>query len=486
MSRLSKKTLIRIPAAGIILCIMMHFCLCRQQEETVAEFGPHRLSLEEFRAAYLNVIKQPQSFDSPEQREQFLQELINRRLLAAAAESTSLASDEKLHARIEAYGDKILRDLHFQKVIQPRIEVSPEEVEKVFRFSRERRHIRHLFAGTRMQADSLRMLLESGVPFEKLAGTVYAGSVMEGSEGNLGWVSWDQMEYDMAMTAFSLKAGEISRPVPSVHGYHIIQVLDYEKNPLLSRNDLEMHRITTKNLVRQRKGEKEANLYVHELMSQRQISINPRILEFVGGCLEERLTRSPADTDRMNEIQLTEPEIQALESDLWQRRKETLAEIDGEVLTIGDFLGHLNFVPYAAAAASLKTALDYVLRDFVLTLEAEDMDLDRSPVYKLRRRLYGEYVMQLALRRRLVREAEVSNAEIRARYEESETYSRAPFDDIRPLIRKELLAEKKMSSVTGTIRRLRQENPVRTYPDIIHGYYSRFQQNEQSEKNPIQ
>jgi hypothetical protein len=73
--------------------------------------------------------------------------------------------------------------------------------------------------------------LKAGEDFAKVAGEVSKdpGSGKEG--GDLGWFTKDRMVKEFAEAAFALKAGEISAPVKSQFGWHVIKLEEKRTKP---------------------------------------------------------------------------------------------------------------------------------------------------------------------------------------------------------------------------------------------------------------
>ena len=452
------------------------FDCTRQESPCVARFGEQEISLQEFKIAYLEVIKQPDTFDSRELREQFLNELIRQRLLARAARRQQMQSDERLQYQLAAYRDKCLREAHFEKVIRPQIDIAENDVAEVYQFTQEQRRIQQLFVPQKSQADSLYQFLERGIEFDTLAQWLYSDSAQSPASGNLGWVNWDQLEYEMAMTAFRQPVHTYSKPIKSRFGYHIMRVLDFRKKPLITRQEYLAHQQKVKYLLEQKRGEALANEYIESMMASIPIQVYPAVLEFVGKQLAKQFRREPSIYDGMKTMQLSEQELGQIETGLWEQRQAVMATINGKDYTIGNFIGALNFIPYAALYQSYKTTLDLAFRDFVLTEEANARQLDRLPEVQLKIRRYEDYVLQLKLRRKLVREVQVQENEILAVYQgkKDSTFQNVSFEVARPFIEKQLLQEKKARRIPNFVDELKQGLKIEKYPQRIHDYYDKF------------
>lgn len=91
---------------------------------------------------------------------------------------------------------------------------------------------RHILVQTEVEANAAESLLKSGVDFATVAKRYSKDTGSGASGGDLGWFGKGAMVPEFEQAAFSLKVGEISQPVKSQFGYHIIQVLGHEDRPL--------------------------------------------------------------------------------------------------------------------------------------------------------------------------------------------------------------------------------------------------------------
>ncbi len=91
---------------------------------------------------------------------------------------------------------------------------------------------RHILVADEATAAAVRQRLLGGEDFAVVAREVSIDPSTKEAGGDLGWFSRGRMVPEFEQAAFSLKIGEISQPVKSQYGYHILQVLGHQENPL--------------------------------------------------------------------------------------------------------------------------------------------------------------------------------------------------------------------------------------------------------------
>ncbi len=83
----------------------------------------------------------------------------------------------------------------------------------------------HILVKTEEEAKTILEEVKAGKNFEDIAKTKsLCPSGKKG--GNLGWFTHGQMVREFEKAAFSLKKGQISQPVKTQFGWHIIKVID--------------------------------------------------------------------------------------------------------------------------------------------------------------------------------------------------------------------------------------------------------------------
>ncbi len=161
-----------------------------------------------------------------------VQYLVERHLLAQKAIKDGLTNSEEYKKRVRFYQYKALRDAYFHTRIKPA--VTDEEVRKAYEKEAgkvkpvERVRAKHILVSTREEAEKVLKELKAGAKFEDLA-RKYSKDGSKEFGGDLGYFTYEEMVPEFSKAVFALKKGQVSKPVKTDYGWHIIKLVDRKK-----------------------------------------------------------------------------------------------------------------------------------------------------------------------------------------------------------------------------------------------------------------
>ncbi|MCF3942027.1 peptidylprolyl isomerase [Oceanobacillus alkalisoli] len=125
----------------------------------------------------------------------------------------------------EDYADVLYLSLLQEQALAEDIEVTDEEIEQHYDRSKIEIDAQHILVADEETANEVKEKLDDGEDFGELAAE-YSTDGSAQDEGNLGYFSAGSMVPEFEDAVFNMEVDEISEPVQSEYGFHIIKVND--------------------------------------------------------------------------------------------------------------------------------------------------------------------------------------------------------------------------------------------------------------------
>lgn len=175
------------------------------------------------------------TLDPMQKRMSLLEFLIDNQLFAEAAEKDKLDQGPEFEARLQYLKRRALRELYFEKVIKASVTEADarklyDEQVKLLK-PEEEVSARHILVPTEAEAKDLKKKIDGGDDFAKLAKEFSKDPGSKDDGGNLGYFGHGQMVPEFESVVFKLKKGDVSDPVKTQFGWHLIKIEDNRLRP---------------------------------------------------------------------------------------------------------------------------------------------------------------------------------------------------------------------------------------------------------------
>jgi len=173
--------------------------------------------------------QQAMQYQSEEDKKHILQELINQTLFLADAKANKLEETDEFKSEIAKMRDMILTQLNVNNLMAS-VQIDDTEVKTHFETNKakfstpEKTDTSHILVDSEEECKDIHnKIINNEITFEEAA-KAHSKCPSKDKGGNLGSYPKGQMVLEYEAVAFSMKKDEISEPVKTQFGYHIIKL----------------------------------------------------------------------------------------------------------------------------------------------------------------------------------------------------------------------------------------------------------------------
>lgn len=221
-----------------VLAVMIAIAGCDSNSDSIAEVNGQPVTQAQF-DAYLKFKRVPTQNTQLVNRE--LDDYLEREGLAGQIEEQKLLPAEQVEAEVAEFRKQMLIGRYFEEFLKER--VTDEAVRNYYatnpdQFQAKKIHVAHILVRTNpglseterqallTKASAIYTKANSQEDFTALAKEYSEDQLSAQHGGDLGWLQEGAIDPAFSTRIFGMKAGELSEPIVTPFGFHIVKVLE--------------------------------------------------------------------------------------------------------------------------------------------------------------------------------------------------------------------------------------------------------------------
>lgn len=214
-------------------------------------------------------------FQSEEGQKRLLEELVNQELFYLDAIDHDLDQDEAYKQELKKVQESFLKQYAINRLVKTAA-IDEKEVADYYEANKDHftnpptAKASHILVDSQEEAEKIIKEIQEGLSFYEAA-EKYSKCPSKAQGGDLGSFSRGQMVPEFEEAVFNMEKDEISAPVKTQFGYHIIQAFEHKNEETKSFEEVKGQ------LAQQMLAQKQHNLYldkVNELKNNYEVKVN--------------------------------------------------------------------------------------------------------------------------------------------------------------------------------------------------------------------
>ncbi len=459
---------------GMVVSALFSGCGTGEQAQVVARVGDREITVDELQAQWKQASRlKIQGVSELQRKKELVDKLVGDQVVIMEAYKEGLDNQVDNDSGLADQKNRIILTALYQKEIADKCKVTESEMRKEYQRTKEEIHAAHILVETEPEAEEIYEALKGGADFEELARERSIDPTVEANQGDLGFFTWGKMVPEFQEAAFAMREGEISKPVKTTYGWHVIKLIErreQEQSPFEESKELIKTKLTNE------KREKRVREYFTQLRKKVGFTLNPDAYQL----LLSKRDEVPPDT-----LGLKRP------GDLLDLQRFTSAERDLALFTYNDgaitveaFAEQFNQMPQAYRPRLqeedklIETAFGIVVQGILLDL-AKKQNIENSDEFKSQWTGVKESEMGKRMTNQVIlKGVGISDEEVESYYNRHiDRFTIQPQVKVREiLVKTEEEATKLLAQLRGgaDFARLAMNNTIRTYVKDAGGLLGSF------------
>jgi len=239
------------------------------KDYTILKIGKDEIKRSEVEAIWKGIFPAGEAPDfetfDPNIRMNVLRGIVSEKLLYITAKEKGLEKQDVVKARIDSATKQIIVQAFLENQFKDAVSEDKLKAEYETKKGQEEVKARHILLATEEEAKEIHKQLTDGADFDKLAKEKSLDKVSAAAGGDLGYFTADRMVPEFSKAAFSMSKGDLSEPVKSDFGWHVIKVEDKREKDMPPFEQV-------KDQLKEEVTNKVVQEYVQDLLNKTEVS----------------------------------------------------------------------------------------------------------------------------------------------------------------------------------------------------------------------
>ncbi|MDW8323911.1 MAG: peptidyl-prolyl cis-trans isomerase [Burkholderiales bacterium] len=208
----------------------------------------------------------------------YVEEYAHKEMIYREALKQGMDKDPQVRRQVALAEKSIITQRMLEKVIADQTKVTDADIRKYFdehkdEFTTEERWtLAHIQFATLKDAQAAAQRLARGEDFAQLALELSTDTMSKHKGGQLGTVERSKAPPEFAQVLAGMKKGEVSPPIKTQHGYHLVKLVDVQPGGLMA---FEGVREPLRQFLAQEKQRQALEAYIQSLKKEHKVELQP-------------------------------------------------------------------------------------------------------------------------------------------------------------------------------------------------------------------